>query len=81
MIAAFRLTEYLGIPGACILLTMGFVISIMLISNKSLESFFGWTYKRIARMFASKSSVINDTQVIPDEEVERKYSRISKENF
>ena len=49
MIAAFRLTEYLGIPGACILLAMGFVISIMLISNRSLESFFGWTYKKIAR--------------------------------
>ncbi len=70
MIAAFRLTEYLGIPGACILLAMGFVISIMLISNRSLESFFGWTYKKITRMITSKSSVTGDTQVIPDEEVE-----------
>ena len=70
MIAAFRLTEYLGMPGACILLTMGFVISIMLISNKSLNDFFGWTYKRIARMIISKSSVIDDTQVIPDEDLE-----------
>ena len=66
MIAAFRLTEYLGIPGACILLTMGFVISIMLISNKSLETFFGWTYKRIAKMIVSKSLVTDDTQVISD---------------
>ena len=31
MLAAFRLKEYLGIPGACILLTLGFMLSIMLI--------------------------------------------------
>ena len=49
MIAAFRLTEYLGIPGACIVLTMGFIISIMLISNKSVESFFGWAYSGIKK--------------------------------
>ncbi len=61
MIAAFRLTEYLGIPGACIVLTMGFIISIMLISNKSLETFFGWTYKGIARMIISKSSANDNT--------------------
>ena len=66
MIAAFRLTEYLGIPGACILLTMGFVISIMLISNKSLESFFGWAYKRIGRMIVSKTIATDETQVASD---------------
>jgi DNA segregation ATPase FtsK/SpoIIIE and related proteins len=70
MIAAFRLTEYLGIPGACILLTMGFVISIMLISNKSLETFFGWTYKRIAKIIVFKSFVNDDTQVISDKDLE-----------
>ena len=70
MIAAFRLTEYLGIPGACILLTMGFVISIMLISNKSLDTFFGWTYKRIAKIIVSKSFVNDDTQVISDKDLE-----------
>ena len=63
MIAAFRLTEYLGIPGACIVLTMGFIISIMLISNKSVESFFGWAYKGIVRMVFSKSSTIDSTNV------------------
>jgi len=61
MIAAFRLTEYLGTPGACIVLTMGFVISIMLISNKSLETFFGGTYKGISRMIFSKSPAIDNT--------------------
>ncbi len=75
MIAAFRLTEYLGIPGACILLAMGFVISIMLISNRSLESFFSWTYKKIAMMITYKPSIIDDTQVVPDEEVERDFSK------
>ena len=55
MIAAFRLTEYLGIPGASILLTMGFLISIMLISNKSLESSIGWAYKKIRNMIISKA--------------------------
>ena len=39
-IAADRLTEFLGIPGACILLALGFFISIMLISNMSFESLF-----------------------------------------
>ncbi|MGR3294026.1 MAG: DNA translocase FtsK [Candidatus Scalindua sp.] len=66
MIAAFRLTEYLGIPGACILLAMGFIISIMLISNKSLETFFGWTYKRIGKMIVSKTLPTDSTQVISD---------------
>ncbi|MBT7589920.1 MAG: DNA translocase FtsK [Candidatus Scalindua sp.] len=66
MIAAFRLREYLGIPGACILLTMGFLISIMLISNKSLESSIGWTYKRIRKMFVSKIIVKEKTQVDSD---------------
>ncbi len=70
MIAAFRLTEYLGIPGACILLTMGFVISIMLISNKSLESFFGWAYKRIGRMMVSNTIATDDTQVASDRDLD-----------
>ncbi len=81
MIAAFRLTEYLGMPGACILLAMGFVISIMLISNKSLNDFFGWMYKRIARMIISKSSVIDDTQVIPDEDTEEDLPGSEREIF
>jgi len=65
MIAAFRLKEYLGIPGACILLTMGFLISLMLISNKSLESSIGWTYKKIRKMFVSKTLVKDNTPVVP----------------
>jgi S-DNA-T family DNA segregation ATPase FtsK/SpoIIIE len=69
MIAAFRLTEYLGIPGACILLAVGFLISIMLISNRSLEAFFSWTYKRISKMIISKSLVDGNTQVISDEDL------------
>ncbi|MBT6228472.1 MAG: DNA translocase FtsK, partial [Candidatus Scalindua sp.] len=44
-------------------LTMGFIISIMLISNKSVESFFGWAYKGIVRMVFSKSSTIDSTNV------------------
>ncbi|GAX59641.1 ATPase FtsK/SpoIIIE and related proteins [Candidatus Scalindua japonica] len=60
MIAAFRLTEYLGIPGACILLTLGFLISIMLISNKPLDTFFIWTYKEIRKIFKSKSVIKTD---------------------
>ncbi len=68
MIAAFRLTEYLGIPGACILLTMGFLISIMLISNKSLETSLGWTYKKIRKMFVSKILVKDNTKVVSDKD-------------
>ena len=66
MIAAFRLTEYLGIPGACILLAMGFIISIILISNKSLESSVGWAYKKIKKMFIPKSLINDNTQNIID---------------
>ena len=66
MIAAFRLTEYLGIPGACILLTMGFIISLMLISNKSLEASFGWMCKKMKNMFSSKIFVKDNTQVASD---------------
>ncbi|MCP4252755.1 MAG: DNA translocase FtsK [Candidatus Scalindua sp.] len=76
MIAAFRLTEYLGIPGACIILTMGFVISIMLISNKSLEAFFGWTYKRIFKMISSNSHATDNTQVISDKDLEEDTSGV-----
>lgn len=59
MIAAFRLTEYLGLPGACILLAMGLLISIMLISNKTLESSFSWPFRKIKKMFTARS-LIND---------------------
>jgi S-DNA-T family DNA segregation ATPase FtsK/SpoIIIE len=69
MIAAFRLKEYLGIPGACILLTMGFLISLMLISNKSLESSIGWTFKKIRKMFVSRTLVKDNAQVISDEDL------------
>ena len=68
MIAAFRLTEYLGIPGASILLTMGFLISIMLISNKSLEASFGWAYKKIRKMVISKALLKDTVQVISDKD-------------
>ncbi len=66
MIAAFRLTEYLGIPGACILLAMGFIISIMLISNKSLEATSSWVYKKIRKMCVSKALVSDNVQVISE---------------
>jgi S-DNA-T family DNA segregation ATPase FtsK/SpoIIIE len=66
MIAAFRLTEYLGVPGACILLAMGFLISLTLVSNKSLESSIGWGYRKIKKMFISKSLVNDKTQSIID---------------
>ena len=69
MIAAFRLKEYLGIPGACILLTMGFLISLMLISNKSLESSIGWTYKKLRKMFVSKTLVKDNTPVVPGKDL------------
>jgi len=55
MIASFRLAEYLGIPGACILLATGFFISITLISNKSLDSSIGWAYRKIKRKLTSRS--------------------------
>ena len=64
MIAAFRLTEYLGVPGACILLAMGFLISLTLISNKSLESSIGWGYMKIKKMFISRSLLADNTQNI-----------------
>jgi DNA segregation ATPase FtsK/SpoIIIE, S-DNA-T family len=66
MIAAFRLTEYLGIPGACILLAMGFIISLTLISNKSLESSVGWACRRIKKMVILKSLVADNTQNLID---------------
>jgi len=69
MIAAFRLKEYLGIPGASILLATGLLISIMLISNKSLEAFFGWTYKKISKMIISRSLENDNTQVISDKDL------------
>ncbi len=69
MIAAFRLTEYLGIPGACILLAMGFIISLMLISNKSLESSFVWAYRNIRRLFTAKTSSSDEGQAVSDRDL------------
>ncbi|MBO1224581.1 MAG: DNA translocase FtsK [Candidatus Scalindua sediminis] len=54
MIAAARLTEYLGIPGTCILLSLGFLISIMLISNISLEVPLNWVLKKIQGIFVPR---------------------------
>jgi S-DNA-T family DNA segregation ATPase FtsK/SpoIIIE len=64
MIASFRLTEYLGVPGACILLVMGFLISLTLISNKSFESSIGWAYRKIKKIFISRSLLGDNTQNI-----------------
>ena len=64
MIAAFRLTEYLGVPGACILLAMGFLISLTLISNKSFESSIGWGYRKIKKLLISRSLIADNTQNI-----------------
>ncbi len=54
MIAAARLTEYLGIPGACILLSLGFLVSIMLISNISLEIPLNWAIKKMKEIFVMR---------------------------
>ena len=54
MIAAARLTEYLGIPGTCILLSLGFLISMMLISNVSLEVPLNWVLKKIQGIFVTR---------------------------
>ncbi|MFQ5714052.1 MAG: DNA translocase FtsK [Candidatus Scalinduaceae bacterium] len=54
MIAATRLTEYLGIPGTCILLSLGFLISMMLISNVSLEVPLNWVLKKIQGIFVTR---------------------------
>ncbi len=54
MIAAARLTEYLGIPGTCILLSLGFLISMMLISNVSLEVPLNWVLKKIKGIFVTR---------------------------
>ena len=64
MIASFRLAEYLGVPGACILLATGFFISITLISNKSLDSSVGWAYRKIKDKFISRSLLTDNTQSI-----------------
>ena len=70
MIASFRLTEYLGVPGACILLAMGFLISLTLISNKSFESSIGWVYRKIKHMFISSSLLADNTQNIFEMDLE-----------
>ncbi len=70
MIASFRLTEYLGVPGACILLAMGFLISLTLISNKSFESSIGWVYRKIKHMFISRSLLADNTQNIFEMDLE-----------
>ncbi|MCP5004571.1 MAG: DNA translocase FtsK [Planctomycetes bacterium] len=46
IITSLKLTEYLGVPGASILLTLGLLVSIMLISDKSLEPLVLWVYKK-----------------------------------
>ncbi len=64
MIAAARLTEYLGIPGTCILLSLGFLVSIMLISNISLEVPLNWAIKKIKEVFVVRplaSDNVEDT--------------------
>ena len=70
MIASFRLAEYLGVPGACILLAMGFLISLTLISNKSFESSIGWVYRKIKHMFISRSLLADNTQNIFEMDLE-----------
>ena len=70
MIASFRLAEYLGVPGACILLAMGFLISLTLISNKSFESSIGWVYRKIKHMFISSSLLADNTQNIFEMDLE-----------
>jgi DNA segregation ATPase FtsK/SpoIIIE, S-DNA-T family len=59
MIAAARLTEYLGIPGTCMLLSLGFLISIMLISNISLEVPLKWILKKTKGMLVTRPFASN----------------------
>jgi S-DNA-T family DNA segregation ATPase FtsK/SpoIIIE len=54
MIAAARLTEYLGIPGTCILLSLGFLVSIILISNISLEEPLNWALKKMKEILGPR---------------------------
>lgn len=61
MLAAFRLKEYLGIPGACILLTLGFILSIMLILNKSFEACVNWMHNKTKKMISTKTLVKGKT--------------------
>ncbi len=70
MLAAFRLKEYLGIPGGCILLALGFMLSIMLISNKSLEACSVWVYSNMKRMVIVKTLVRNKVQKIATGNIE-----------
>ncbi len=46
IVTSLKLMEYLGVPGASILLTLGLLVSIMLISDKSLEPLVLWAYKK-----------------------------------
>jgi DNA segregation ATPase FtsK/SpoIIIE, S-DNA-T family len=55
IIAAARLTEYLGIPGTCILLALGFLTSIMLIFNISLEISLNWVLKKMKGILVTRS--------------------------
>ncbi|MFQ5964000.1 MAG: DNA translocase FtsK [Candidatus Scalinduaceae bacterium] len=57
IIAAVSLTEYLGTTGACILLALGFFISIMFVSNKSLEILFNRAFKKIKEMHHNQTLV------------------------
>lgn len=66
IIAATRLTEYLGLHGTCMLLSLGFLVSIMLISNISLEVPLKWVLKKakgilVKRPFPFASNYAEDT--------------------
>ncbi len=81
MIASFRLTEYLGVPGACILLATGFFISITLISNKSLDSSVGWAYRKIKDKFISRSLMTDNTQSIFEMDLEEDANIVERTAF
>ena len=73
IITSLKLTEYLGVPGASILLSLGLLISIMLVSDKSIEPLFISIYKKIKglnlyRPFAREyiGKVIDKVQTVRD---------------
>ena len=73
IITSLKLTEYLGVPGASILLSLGFLISIMLVSDKSIEPLIILVYNKIKglncyRPFAREyiGKVIDKVQTVRD---------------
>ncbi|MDR4505802.1 MAG: DNA translocase FtsK [Candidatus Scalindua sp.] len=46
IVTSLKLMEYLGVTGASILLTLGLLVAVMLISDKSLEPLVLWGYKK-----------------------------------